>query len=378
MKNSFKNLFAMVVGCLIAVVLLEVFLRIYNPFHFRVRGQQIELRANHEEFRINEWTPKLDSLIVHVKNNLGFRGPNMPDDFDNYLSIITIGGSTTECRYSTEGKDWPAHLAQDLQTNFKNVWLDNAGLDGHSTFGHQVLLNDYVVKIRPKVVLFYVGINDMGTKDLNSFDKGALKGNNNGAMNFLVNHSELANVVFNILRMWRAKKHKLEHNLETDLLKEPQMTMTTEAENAFLQTYKPYAQKYKARLQQLANTCKANGIYPVFMTQPVLYGEGTDDVTGADLENIKVWKEANGKAVWALLKTYNETTKMVAAENQCGLLDIAEKLPKSSRYYYDLMHYSNEGSEKVAWLAWQELVPILMEKFPAYILQENENEGSKL
>lgn len=366
--KTMKNIAALVVGCLVAFSLLEVFFRIYNPFPFRVRGNTIELKTNQTEYRVNTQTPKLDSLIVHKKNGLGFRGSDLPEDFDSRLSIITVGGSTTECWYSSEGKDWPAHLAKNLEKSFRDTWVNNAGLDGHSTFGHQVLLNDYLVKLRPKIILFYAGINDMGTADFNSFDNAAIKGNQQGAMNFLTKQFEVVNIANNIARSLRAKKHQLSHNLEMDLAKEPRMDMTEAEITAFLEKYRPMASQFEERLLKLVDTCLAYGITPVFMTQPVLYGVGTDSLTGVDLETIKVWKEANGKAVWQLLELYNETTEKVAASRSCSVLDIAGKFPKNSRYFYDLMHYSNEGSELVGQQVWQELAPVLAAKFPNYQL----------
>ena len=46
------------------------------------------------------------------------------------------------------------------------MWVNNAGLDGATTYRHLILMEDYVVNLRPKVVLFLVGINDVGAGDL--------------------------------------------------------------------------------------------------------------------------------------------------------------------------------------------------------------------
>jgi hypothetical protein len=34
------------------------------------------------------------------------------------------------------------------------VWVNNAGLDGATTYRHPILMEDYVVKLRPQVELF--------------------------------------------------------------------------------------------------------------------------------------------------------------------------------------------------------------------------------
>ena len=51
------------------------------------------------------------------------------------------------------------------------MWINNAGLDGATTYRHLILMEDYLIKLRPKVVLFLVGINDVGAGDLDKADK---------------------------------------------------------------------------------------------------------------------------------------------------------------------------------------------------------------
>src|ERR1700744_4755728 len=61
-------------------LLLEVALRIYNPFHLRLKGDKIILPVNQKLIITNHINPKLDSVIVDTRNSLGFRGPELPLD----------------------------------------------------------------------------------------------------------------------------------------------------------------------------------------------------------------------------------------------------------------------------------------------------------
>jgi hypothetical protein len=74
--------------------------------------------------------PRLDPVVHVTRNSLGFRGPEPPRDFERYLSIVTIGGSTTECRLLSDGKTWPDALARKLAEISPNIWLNNAGSMG--------------------------------------------------------------------------------------------------------------------------------------------------------------------------------------------------------------------------------------------------------
>src|SRR5690606_34256959 len=147
-----------------------------------------------------------DTLIQHSKNGLGFRGSEFPDKPASYLKIITIGGSTTECFFISDDKVWSKVLEDSLAKDFGKVWVNNAGLNGHSTFGHRILLEDIVAPLKPDYVFFLVGVNDIDRGDLGDFDKKNLKGFHNAAAGsfskdlllFLANNTELGNLLFNL------------------------------------------------------------------------------------------------------------------------------------------------------------------------------------
>ena len=160
----------------VVFLLLEIVLRIYNPFHFRIKGDHIVLPVNKSFTVYNNDIPVLDKKIIHTKNNIGFRGPEKPDSLSKYLSVITVGGSTTECPYIADGKTWSDYLYRALQAEFEPCWLNNAGIAGHSTFGNIAMLQDQVSALHPKVVLFLVGVNDIERTDLNASDKSSMQG----------------------------------------------------------------------------------------------------------------------------------------------------------------------------------------------------------
>src|ERR1700733_10064549 len=66
---------------LVLLLLMEVALRIYNPFHFRLKGDKILLPTGVRETIVNRINPKLDPVIVNTRNSLGFRGPEAPEDW---------------------------------------------------------------------------------------------------------------------------------------------------------------------------------------------------------------------------------------------------------------------------------------------------------
>ncbi|MFK7946393.1 MAG: SGNH/GDSL hydrolase family protein [Saprospiraceae bacterium] len=350
LKKIYKNLLAIFIGCVIAFVLLELILRIFQPFDFRVKGSEIVLAANQEFMMANDFIPKLDDTIFHTKNSLGFRGEEPPEDWDKATTMITIGGSTTECYYLSDDKTWQAEMNRQLKNTIPDFWINNAGLDGHSTFGHDVLVRDYIVKLKPDYALFLVGINDVATADFESFDRLAMKKINTksvgGFFKSLANYSETIGLVFNFYRYYIAYKKGLVHsNIEFDKLKRVGVNAIKRQE--ILEKHKTeFLTNYQKRLERLVKTCKENQIKPILITQPQIIGDTIDINTGTDLSNIE-YQDINGSTGWAILELYNDVTRQVANNQQIQLIDLANEMPKNSRYYYDYTHYTNEGAAKV-------------------------------
>jgi lysophospholipase L1-like esterase len=98
----------------------------------------------------------------------------------------------------------------------------------------------------------------------------------------------------------------------------------------------------------------------------VIYGEGVDPSRGLNLETMLIERNCNGKMKWAILQSYNDVTRRVAKEENLPLVDLAVLLPKDSRYFYDTMHYNNEGSIVVAEIIYNYLKPHLLQKFGEY------------
>ena len=90
----------------IALLLAEAFLRVYNPLGQRIYGDQIVLPRNIHRTIRNDGNPNLDELIQFSTNSIGFRGPEPPQKFDNFLTVVVIGGSTTACTLLSNGKSW--------------------------------------------------------------------------------------------------------------------------------------------------------------------------------------------------------------------------------------------------------------------------------
>jgi lysophospholipase L1-like esterase len=373
-SNLGKNLLVLLISLILVLGFCELVLRIYNPLGFRIKGDKIILPIHKKEIIHHEHgLGKLDQVVTVQRNSLGFRGPEPPADFTNDLSIVTVGGSTTECLDLDDNKTWSHDLAVKLKAHFKHLWLNNAGLSGNSTFGHYILMQDYLVKLKPKVVVFLVGINDVGLHSERDFDERIHAANFRSFERTLATvavHSELAAAALNLYRFYFPKSTMINNQndpQETDITKLPHFTLSASAQAAIFKDHRDhYLGPYRRRLEKLLAISRQHNIIPVLVTQPVLYGNSVDPTTGVNLAHRFVAKDMDGATGWQVLELYNDVTRQVGQEQGVLVIDLAREMPKDSRYYYDLMHFTNAGAEKVADLVATRLTPFLARRFPAY------------
>jgi lysophospholipase L1-like esterase len=374
LRNIGKNCLLIFLSLALALGACEAVLRFYNPFGFRIKGDNIILPVNKKEIRYHAKGTKLDEVVIHQNNSLGFTGPEPPPDFNNWLTLVTVGGSTTECLEIAQKKTWPYLLGVSLQQRFPRLWVNNAGLSGQSTFGHYVLMRDFIRKLKPKVVVFLVGINDVGISDAREFDtRTSTKITFRSWERFLAAmayRSEVASLLLNLERYYFPKSVMgigQKGMRELDLTKLPKLAMSAEKEAALKRTHEEkYVPLYEVRLKRLLKITRQNGMDPILVTQPVVYGKLVDDVTGVDFSDKAVGYGLNGEVGWDILNLYNDVTRKVGREEGVLVVDLARELPQSSLYYYDLMHYSNQGNARVAAILARHLTPYLAEKYHSY------------
>ena len=344
----------------LGILVAEVLLHLWNPIPFRVKGNHIVLRRHDtNEFR-NPASDKLDAHVRYRTNSLGFRGPEPPRDLAARLSILTVGGSTTGCFLLNDGDTWPDRLSAQLGREFPRLWLDNAGIDGQSTYGHLTLMRDYVVHIRPRVVVFLIGINDVALSASNWFDARVtdqVVGRHELAADWLVTHSELAAIAQNAWRAWRARAYGLTQ-AETNYSALPEVGSDAAAAEQQARAGVP---AFAARVAELIDVSRSQGILPVLVTQPALYGDGRDPSTGIDFSQRRVNDVGGGDAAWRMLEFYNAATRTAGANAHLVVIDLARELPKDSRYFYDFVHFSKAGAAKVADIVYAHLRPALVE-----------------
>jgi lysophospholipase L1-like esterase len=270
-------------GIVVALLFAEVALRIYNPLPMPLRGNNQVLPKSVVLQREVPY-PKDGKLLERFEvrtNQLGFRGPELPEPREGRPTIFFVGGSTTEGRYIPDEHAWPLVATATLAHEFPGLWGNNAGLEGNSSHGHKLLLEHVILPLRPRFVVFLVGVNEIWVTDPQEFDGQTAKGLLWKKLEF----SELLSTLTVLYRSMRARDAGL---VSFDGLNLPQRTSQVidpagidKALAAHRDRGAPRA--YEQRLRDLLAMTRAAGAEPILLTQPALFGSGVDPTTGLEL-----------------------------------------------------------------------------------------------
>lgn len=346
MKKVTQSFVSIVIGLLIAFILAEGILHAYNPFPSRIRGNEILLKANlTRTIKLDPPVPGLDSLFVHEVNELGFRGESWPSNPSERTKIIVVGGSTTECSMQANNKTWPAIMEQALKPYLPNVWVNNAGLDGCSTYGHIILMRDYIIDLKPEYVLFLIGVNDRGKANFDHED-GFLLTRNESWLRSVAKKSELLTLIDNLYKSYQAHAVQLGHHFNSSQTDNAQIsTSTTNKQDAIKKAnekftfHTKYLPTYLNRVDSLTQLALQHQIEPIYITQPLL-----DDT---------------GSTGWKIMELYNHALLDYCKKNKIKCIDLANAMPKEKELYYDNMHYSNVGARLVGQIVADSLIQLI-------------------
>jgi lysophospholipase L1-like esterase len=342
MKKFIQGTISVSIGIVVALIIAELILQIHNPFPCRIRGNEILLKANFSKtITLDPPVPGLDTTFVHSVNELGFRGESQPEDPSKRTTLITIGGSTTECSRQPNDKTWTEKMTQRLKKHIPDLWVNNAGFDGCSTYGHIVLLRDYVINLKPDYALFLIGVNDRGKASF-EYESGFLADPGKAFWRTWFEKSEILMIIDNIHKSYQARSVKLGHLLmETDYLAKTNVSAAERMQDSLVQVknlafHHHYTSTYLARVDSITKLCMQNNIVPIFMTQPLLD------------------TEINKK--WPVMDIYNNALLDYCRKNKIMSIDLANALPGTSAYYYDGMHYNNAGAALVGQIVADSLI----------------------
>lgn len=287
--------------------------------------------------------------IDYVKDKYGLRGKNILNQPES-IDILTVGGSTTEQRFITEGQTWQDNLEERLHASGKEYYIANAGVDGQSTIGHIKnfeLWFPQIPNLRPKYIFFYVGVNDLVTSQDRSVYDDLDKTDDYDALTLLKKNSALFSILRNINGIYRARQSRVYHK-KVDF----KLLSYTEKGIANEQLYAQFEQNlhwFEKRLNRLIKEAVKMGATPVFISQPTYTFRYSNQKLEGNSE-ICYYNDLpyNGVDYYHLLIRLNKRIQKVCLEQKLTYVDLTSSADWDSSDFYDFIHQTPRGTRKVA------------------------------
>lgn len=284
------------------------------------------------------------SPIRYTRDAWGLRGSRRtPADID----VLTVGGSTTDQKFLDDKQTWQAAIERELHDRGLPMTVANAGVDGQSTTGH---LFDFqywfplLPGLEPKLILFYVGINDvMKTGGRGAYD-GSLDASN----------WRVKSAVWQLVRLVRgtlsARNAQVVHG------RKQQYTDADFSDVGMLDAATRDALSrdinaaFLADIDKLRDRSRALGATPVFMTQNAYGWNGG----AGPARGIKQSKPVtvHGRAMNYADVSYLHQRLNAGLMEHCrthGIIcfDVANDVRLEADDYYDWLHTTPGGADKI-------------------------------
>lgn len=346
---------------ILSFVIAELAVRFISPPN--MFSPFLPLRPHNKmELRVN--LSGVSSIAHNTTNQWGLRGDEPPENWNEYFTVVIIGGSTAQCYYLDDHKTWPYLLQEKVKSFVPKTWVGNGGISGHSTRAHILFVREAVSKIRPKAAVLMVGINDLWYSMNDEARKLGSPAERIGWKYFILGNSRLVQVLF----LWKIILFDhvvvLEKSANADFVPEP-LVQEMEIPND-LRLLVPSLDAYAKNIRTLIMDLKSLNVRPIFLTQPLLFDESDrwKSVVGWEYSVGGVKGKLSAATYAKLLNIFNQELIRTCRADSVEVFDLASEIPHSSEVFYDTMHFNEKGANIVA------------EKISHY-LQSHRDEGGR-
>lgn len=279
--------------------------------------------------------------VVYRRDAYGLRG--------RYASVasiglLTVGGSTTDQRYLSEGQTWQDVLQDRFAAAGRPLSVANAGVDGQTTYGHIKNFEywfPFVPGLRPERILLYVGLNDLFVEEGYGFDR--LREDAGGSvLSRLRSNSALYRLARTVRGMVRAGR--IRHRA-LDLAAVAYTRQPLRGDYSFMSKRRS---EYRERLLVLLGQIRAFGATPVIVTQPSRrYRFAGGVLEGSETTELYDGLRINGVDYYHMKAELDEAALGVCKEQGVACIDLGKERFWEDADFYDFEHMTPSGARKV-------------------------------
>ena len=371
-KNWFqqnpKKTLALITGVALLLIVFagEKFLQFYNHRH----GVFLETHSRY--IRLREYRP-LTRLMLPFSpgrpfsaNHLSAKKYPLKVDRDGFimpsrkyarpdLSLVFLGGSTTECLFVDEESRFPylAGVILEEKTG-KKINSYNSARSGNNSLNAIDILVNKVIPLKPRVVVFMENINDLSTLlyegtywNKNSSRSPVETMNQTKWLGKLLREICIPNLNYAY------------HNLNDKLFSSRKDEFAAVRGRKLHLDQARLAREFAMNLQTIVDICRIRGITPVLMTQASRITARPDRAVRNYFNHCLKGSGLSYRDLAAAYESFNETIRRVGRQNQVMVIDLAREIPANHTYIYDMVHLSDTGSKYAAKLIAAKLKKLL-------------------
>lgn len=282
------------------------------------------------------------------------------------LALVFLGGSTTACYYVDEEERFPFLAGRLLEKDTKlKVNSYNSGVGGNYSLHSLDILLNKVIPMKPDLVVMMHNINDLTvlmfadsywSKDFKKGNTGPIVVLKKRFIDFRLIWEDFIPHLYNALK-------NLEKKVRRTL--RPKRAARQEDELRDLRGRKILLdkdyllQEFNMNLQMFINMCRARNITPVLMTMANRLKDNPDPLIIQLTKGLERDHAITYKAYKEIFDLFNQAIRRTAAANGVAVIDLARAVPQEREYIYDVVHFTNRGSEFAATIIKEGLKPLL-------------------
>jgi hypothetical protein len=279
------------------------------------------------------------------------------------LTIVFLGGSTTECTYVSEDLRFPYLVGRLLEkATHLTVNSYNAGRSGNNTLHCLNILLNKVVGLAPDIVVLMENINDLAilmyeqsywnTHPSRSPIQERLPtfktvGQDLRQTFYLVRDLTIPYLAREMKRLFpgggKVKGDEFHGVRGRKIIIDQELL----------------AREFSLNLQTFINICQARGITPVLMTQASRLTASPDPLIQKLMRNLELSQGITYAEFKGAFDRLNQTIREVGAKEGVLVIDLAREIPPVRENICDVAHFNDRGSRLVAERIAAALTPII-------------------
>jgi len=299
--------------------------------------------------------PGFEGVNTISTDHLGFRHVN-DVNYDNPDSfrVFTIGGSTTEEIYVDDKETWSALLQNHLyDAGLKQAEVINTGVSGIRA-EHHLQTQNYVSKMYPDLLIFLVGANDWNQKIKTSLGSRKIISRANDSRWFPKLHSSLLFLAAHNLKNFILTRSSFNANeLQVKDDRGDYYSRQNDSLNRSIKVsmvFESVDELYQKFMSLIVENCKTSSYECMFVTQPSAY-----QINISPELKKRLWMTPPNEDYTLDLNSlinistlYNDWLLEFGNSEGISVCDLNKKIQPSTKYFYDDVHFNEQGSIKVA------------------------------